>query len=504
MNSYFIIILILFIICILTYCIYDNKRTIEHYCYIPKYNSQGVPNNFNVYNSYKPQSNIKNSGCDNYWKNWSMESNSIMVTDEPIPISSDQLKLPPTSQFGNRSYATGLIDYKKLVSMVNDPDKNYFKRSQVLNLNPLTKEKVPYYYQVEFSIIQMNKKTDKQRWTQYSPSVMTTFKYEDIASPIMLVNELNLEFQKRINNKQQFIVSKRDKLIYGIVNFQIIYYKILNIMYLDNNKDIPVYIMQIGLFQEKNYYIPTFSYIGLKLKGKLIIVQAEYVGVNANQDFLLPDAADNFENQKNFFVLNQNFNSFSPRITNSDYIVDIENQMKDAHKLVNQYACFNINIDNSQDSAKAFLPYYSRQDCESTLDPFGRPKAVGVYDKPCKEDKECPFFQSNKNYPNKFGGCVNNKCQLPLNMTNIGYHYYVSDKTSAPLCYNCNNNQFDATASELGNCCHEQFDKKKYPFLKSPDYAFTNDELLRKNYDLQTNFVIKGKDKFQFVPKKKD
>ena len=62
----------------------------------------------------------------------------------------------------------------------------------------------------------MNKKTDKQRWKQYSPSKMTTFKYQDIASPIALVNDLNLEFQKRINGKQQFIVSKRDKLIYGI------------------------------------------------------------------------------------------------------------------------------------------------------------------------------------------------------------------------------------------------------------------------------------------------
>ena len=62
MNSYFIIILILFILCILSYCIYFNKKTIEHYCYIPKYNSQGVPNNFNVHYSYKPQSNIKNSG----------------------------------------------------------------------------------------------------------------------------------------------------------------------------------------------------------------------------------------------------------------------------------------------------------------------------------------------------------------------------------------------------------------------------------------------------------
>ena len=503
MNSYIYIILIIVII-YLSYLLNIYFKNIEHYCYIPKYNSQGVPNNSNVHYSYKPQSNIKNSGCNNYWKDWSLESNSVMTTNEPIPISSDLLKLPPTSEFGNRSYSVGLIDYKKLVSMINDKDDNYFKRSKILNLNPITKAKVSYYYEVEFFIIQMNKKTDKEQWTKYSPSVITTFEYKNIESPIKLINELNLEFLRRINDKQQYIVSKKDKIIYGIVDFQIIYYKILNIMYLNNNKNIPVYIMQIGLFQEKNYYIPTFSYIGLKLNKKLIIVKAEYVGVNANEDFLLPTGADNFQNQQNFFVLNKNFNSFSPRITNSDYIVDIENKTKESHKLINQYACFNININNSQSYDDVFLPYYSRETCESTLDPFGRPKNVGLYDKPCSKDEECPFYKSNKNYPNNYGGCVNNKCQLPLNMLNIGYHYYVSDETRKPLCYNCNNNKFHATASELGNCCEEQNNKSKYPFLKSPDYAFTDDILNRKNYDLQLNFVTKGKNSYKLIPKKKE
>ena len=37
-------------------------------------------------------------------------------------------------------------------------------------------------------------------------------------------------------------------------------------------------------------------------------------------------------------------------------------------------------------------------------------------------------------------------------------------------------------------CCDEQNDKQKYPFLKSPDYAFKDDTLDRLNYYRQNNY----------------
>jgi len=497
MNIYIYIIIVLFIIAI--YILLNKLFTKkEHYCYIPKENNQAVPNNFNILYTYKPQSNIKNGGCENYWKNYSIESNSSLITNEPIPVDSDQLVLPPTSEIGNRSYSVGLLDFKKLATFVNDKDNNYLKRSKMLLLNPITKEKIPFYYQLTFFIDQMNKKTYKPRWMEYNPSVKTKFEYENIKSEIHVVNKLNMEFLRRINLHQKKIVDQKDKIIYGLINFEIIYYKILNILYLDGNKNNPVYIMEVGLYQEKNYYIPSLAYIGFQNKdNKLIIVQADYMGLNANEDFLLPKGVDKSKNDDNFFILNKNFNDFSPRITNPDFIVDLVKKRKDEFKLDNQYACFNINIDNDS----TFLPYFSRDTCESSLDPFGRSKAVGIYDKPCKEDKECPFFQSNKNYPNNFGGCINGKCQLPINMTNIGYHYYTSNSNNNPLCYNCGEKKFNITSSELGDCCYEQNNKKKYPFLKSPDYAFKDDLLPRNNYNLQKNYVIKGNKKYNLVKK---
>jgi hypothetical protein len=52
------------------------------------------------------------------------------------------------------------------------------------------------------------------------------------------------------------------------------------------------------------------------------------------------------------------------------------------------------------------------------------------------------------------------------------------DKSSQPT-YGEETIQF---LTELDSCCEDQYDKKKYPFLKTPDYAFENDHLDRINY----------------------
>jgi hypothetical protein len=44
----------------------------------------------------------------------------------------------------------------------------------------------------------------------------------------------------------------------------------------------------------------------------------------------------------------------------------------------------------------------------------------------------------------------------------------------------------------LGPCCKDQYNKEKYPFLKTPDYAFENDFLDRKNFFNKKFCKIKG------------
>jgi hypothetical protein len=117
---------------------------------------------------------------------------------------------------------------------------------------------------------------------------------------------------------------------------------------------------------------------------------------------------------------------------------------------------------------------------------------TGVWDKECKKNEECPFFQANKNYPNNFGGCKNGKCELPVGMSVIGFKHYNKDK---PLCYNCKMKDEVITANgntiikervctgiECNKCCDIQHSKNIYPNLKSPDFVFENDQTERVKY----------------------
>ena len=117
----------------------------------------------------------------------------------------------------------------------------------------------------------------------------------------------------------------------------------------------------------------------------------------------------------------------------------------------------------------------------------------GLWDKPCTKDSECLFNGANKNYPNKFGKCLKMvfvNCQE--NMENLGYKFYKPLYSNRPLCYNCNNNKWKPVSS-LGFCCTEQqYNRKKYHFLKSPDYAFKNDYSDRMNAYYKKNCYLKN------------
>ena len=67
---------------------------------------------------------------------------------------------------------------------------------------------------------------------------------------------------------------------------------------------------------------------------------------------------------------------------------------------------------------------------------------------------------------------------MPLNMKNISPHLFSASKSYKPYCYNC---------TDKNNCCEKQQNKNKYPKLKSPDYAFANDIILREQNKSQLN-----------------
>jgi hypothetical protein len=93
--------------------------------------------------------------------------------------------------------------------------------------------------------------------------------------------------------------------------------------------------------------------------------------------------------------------------------------------------------------------------CNSKYDFKGRPKRFQhVWDRPCKTNDECPFYQANKTYRNYRGGCNNGYCELPIGVTRVGFRGSKGD----PICHRC--------PVENVRCCNLQ---------TNPDYAFELD-----------------------------
>ena len=60
---------------------------------------------------------------------------------------------------------------------------------------------------------------------------------------------------------------------------------------------------------------------------------------------------------------------------------------------------------------------------------------------------------------------------MPINIKLIGYKEYLD--SVKPFCYNCKKKKCNGL--ECNMCCEEQYNKKLYPNLDGPDFAFDND-----------------------------
>jgi hypothetical protein len=493
MATYITIIVIIIIIIIIFYIINKvlSNKTIENFCKIPNVDKIGDINDKRVLLDYPPQSNIFTSSCDQYWKNWPLEHNNTQIEDNPNVIKSDQLDLPKEKQFGDNDQKAGLINFDKLANLVSDSNNmDIYNSSEQRLLDPVTHKKLEYQYELQFSFLQLNKETWKNRWYNYNPMVKTYFNYDEIKSPIKNINILNLEMKKKLDLKQKDLMTNNQLLLFGLVQFEIFKYKILDILYYndtqenkENNElspsnDQQIYVIEIMFFREKFLYVPTFSYVGYVKNNIPILTNIKYIGRNSTDNILLSDFYNPNEIKQE--IINSNFSNTPVIEKDPDAVVALIKANQESYKLKNQYACFNLNYDVKQNNY--ILPYYTREACESMYDAYGKAKEVGIFDSPCKKDSDCPFFEINKNYKNNYGKCKSDGyCELPINMKPIGYRYYTNNPYNMPLCYNCNSDSFKISTT-LGPCCKEQYNKEKYPFLKTPDYAFENDFLERKNF----------------------
>ncbi len=536
------ILLIIFIIFIIIFgiyyyvwnCNYNCKKEFFYGDKISKDNAVGDINDSRWVSLFEPQNSIFTGNENKYWKNDPQSYNTDFPQDLPPPLQESQLSLTVTSKFGDNSFRKGLIDYNKLTSIVNDKGSyNEFGKWEELLIVPTTKDEFKYKYELQFEYDMLNRKTWIDRWEQYNPIKKMHFNYDEIKSPLEDVNRLNMEFKKRCYDAQQTLLNKKQLVYFGIIPFDIYKYYIQKIEYLvepkenskvENfeglsedernkikekwrkeeierkekyNKMPKLYSIKIMLFRESDLFLPSLNYQGTIINNKIYIFNATYIGGKAQDRYLMAEA---YEKEPTYQIINKNYtNQTNDQILqlNPDNIVKQVKDHQEAYKINNQYACFNTDPEvytNPKKSADIlvtsnfsdknnYVP--TRENCESSFDWYGRPKEVGVLDTPCKKDEDCPFYNSNKNYPNQRGKCLSNgQCELPTNTKPLGFRYFSPLYKYRPLCYNCKSKEWNLV-SPLEDCCEEQFDKTKYPFLSGPDYAFKDDYQDRYNHYME-------------------
>lgn len=355
----------------------------------------------------------------------------------------------------------------------------------------------------------MNRQTWRTRWREYKPSQA---RFQDFPIPVSplenMENMINyfLNVYNNVIHKMGF--SEEMTKTYGFDPYYISNYK-LNDIHQNDKTNAFIYGVTLIVTQDVSspisytIYVQILREISLSTKpiantspntappNKYFIIDADLVGNTTSDALLIPPSESKSDT---LYSLHKDYNNSANKtvLTPKDVETYLRNSIKNikGRNLDDQYVCFNTDIsDSSIKKGNSILYSSSAEDCTSKYDLFGRPKETGVWDKPCKKDIECPYYASNENYTikNNLGKCMpNGYCQLPINMRQIGYHYYDRKKKNEPLCYNCNAKKWNAI-TPLGNCCEEQKNSTKYPFLKSPDYAFKNDLEQRINENRKRN-----------------
>ncbi len=504
-TSFWICILILLILFLFYSYFYPIR--IEHFQdVVPKTNAIGDLNDPRVALLYQPQNSIFTSNSNKYWKEIPNGYNTDFPQELPPPIQEYNLALPKEAQHGTNSYRKGLLDYNRLLDEIQtkEPPLSSFGTFEEKLINPTTKESLEYKYQLDFEYHQLNKHTWRDRYDEYIPNVKTHFSYSQIKSPIDNINKINNQFLDRLYDKQQTVLNDAQLVMFGIVPFEMFKYAIQKIEY--NEEDLPLYTLKVVLYRDSDLYLTTISYKGLIKDGVVYIYQPEYIGGSPSGNYLMNTP---FEKEPTYDIINKNYtNNQNGKILalNPDNVVKIVKDKQESYKINNQFACFNTDPDIYTNPKKSgeILVTFNHSDrnntvmtkglCESYYDWYGRLKPIGVLDTPCKKDTDCPYYQSNKNYKNERGKCntETGQCELPVNMKPLGFRYFSPVNKYKPVCYNCKSDKWNIS-TPLEECCDEQFDKEKYPFLDGPDYAYENDYKDRYNHYLQKNCYMNSK-----------
>ena len=283
-------------------------------------------------------------------------------------------------------------------------------------------------------------------------------------------NKLNSSFQKwfEIENKKVNYQSEKYKILL-IGNF-----REMNKFYFGNYycfDDETKLDGKILMYRPKAY----FNYIVHWKFNDEEIKEAKVTGIVRQEDLINDPITTKYRE----FVPNSS-KTFSniPSKEETSLILKNRNEKK---KMLN-----NIYFNEKQydaDKEQGFICYdqynfTSKKRCESGINLILERKSRGVWDKPCENNSDCPFYKQNKNYHNSRGGCINGFCEMPVNANQLSPSRRERNDLNNLFCHNCDTENGD----DQNKCCESQKNKTfpSYDLLASPDYAFLNDYIQRE------------------------
>ena len=296
----------------------------------------------------------------------------------------------------------------------------------------------------------------------------------------ILLKEINVNLIKSEDVK---LYDKKRKFKIG--NIKVIHHEIDEYNIIDTN-----FIFVINIYREKkdiNYVLQVFTKY---TNDKVFFENIQIIGSNMEETIEFDNLYNKFSKDK-FCFINKNTKGFENimschtdiKTKNLDkynkevnrrenkFIEDKDKEVEQA-EIDKHYGCFSRN----NDRLDANESYCKSQKIFLDKDGNQIEQTYGIWDKPCIEDKDCPFYKKNKNYINNRGGCIKPKlhgysgkyghCEMPINAKRVGYKKYINP----PFCHGCKGIRDE-------ECCERQKDRKLFPELKSPHYIFHNDNI---------------------------
>jgi hypothetical protein len=388
-------------------------------------------------------------------------------------------------------------DYKKDPGIMKDNLLITYSDMEYKNLN----ERIQNEIQTKMSDIEIQNMIKKNLDYQKNNDIkinfpiqkreLTLIEFDSIINLIFIKyrynNKLNLNLKEEKNNidKYSFNLIKNfitrelsevstNKLFYSVfksninnlnfksINEYIISYKV------DYKNHFEEYEIQITFYRENkdlNYTV----YLNILFDNYNInyfIKKTFIIGVNKQQKILFNDLYSKekqYRDQNNIEDLSKN---------------DIKNYDKKLKKYVDDYYSTKSQFIEDERGHCFFKDSKNKIECESLTKIYGEDKgSTGIWDKGCIQNEDCPYFNRNKNYKNMRGGCFNGYCEMPVNLKTFGYKQINDNKLDQIICYNCKKvgSKKDCTGLDCNKCCEDQKNKKLYPNLISPDYAFPKD-----------------------------